>query len=208
MPIRLTPHEITARNRLWIAEVTPSDAGGQLWRTPRPMTIGDLIAALRAAGCSQADIDKALRETYARYQQHFMDERAEEEYGPTVRAALAAGHAVPPQKLSTEAWIVYALFSDGKPESIASVVDSVDAFDRSVPTADEVAWAFTRLKQRGWLVEEGALYGLTAEGRAAIAGIIGTDGDALTTSRCYERGFRHIRHDNRRPPGQTMHRYR
>ena len=141
------------------------------------MTIGEVIAGLRAVGCSQADIDKALRETYARYQQHFTDETAEEEYGPKVRAALAEGQAVPPRQLSTEAWIAYALFVDGKPESIASVVDTVDALDRMVPTADEVAWAFMRLKQRGWLVVEGALYGLTAEGRAAIAGIIGRDGD-------------------------------
>ena len=177
VPIKLTPHEITARNRLWTAEVTPPEAKGQSWRTPGPMTIGELIAALRAVGCSPADIDKALRETYASYQQRFMDERSEEQYGPTVRAALAGEHPLPPQQPASEPWIAYALFLDGKPESIASVVDTVDYYFRIVPTPDEIASAFVRLKQRGWLVVRDGSYGLTTEARDAIAGIVGTDGD-------------------------------
>src|SRR2546428_9319836 len=65
MPNKLTPQEVTGQNRLWTAEVTPPEGGGRPWRSPGPMSVGDLMAALRAAGCNQPDIDEALREAAA-----------------------------------------------------------------------------------------------------------------------------------------------
>ncbi|HYM39351.1 MAG TPA: hypothetical protein VEY12_04280, partial [Thermoplasmata archaeon] len=76
-----------------------------------------------------------------------------------------------------EPLIAYALFIDKSPESIASVVDTADFIWRLVPTPDELAWAFVRLKKRGWLLVDGNLYGLTAEGKSNIASAVGKGGD-------------------------------
>lgn len=45
---------------LYRAEVSPPHAGGSSWTTPKPMTVDDLIAALRDLGCHQTDIGDAL----------------------------------------------------------------------------------------------------------------------------------------------------
>ena len=177
MEIKLTPQQLTGENRLWMAEVTPAEGGGRPWRSPAPMTVGNLMAALRAEGCSQPDIDKALREASAQYSQEFRDAEAEEKFGPTLRAAFAAEYEVPPQRAIAEPLIAYALFIDNLPETIASVVDTADYMWRLVPTADELSWAFVRLKRRGWLLVNGKLYGLTAEGKSAIASVVGEEGD-------------------------------
>jgi hypothetical protein len=179
MPIKLRPLESTSQNRLWTAEVTPPEGGGLPLRSTGPMTVGDLIAALKTTGCNQADIDNALREAMARYSQAFKDERAEQDYGPRLRAALAGEQEVAPQRPFIEPWIAYALFLDQAPASLASVLDTADFIDHLVPTPDEIAWAFVRLRRRGWLAVEANLYGLTAEGTRGIAVIIGEDGDRL-----------------------------
>lgn len=111
------------------------------------------------------------------YSQKFRDAEAEEIFGPTLRAAFAGEYEVPPQRTVAEPLIAYALFIDNSPESIAKVVDTADYIWRLVPTADELAWAFVQLKSRGWLLVQGNLYGLTAEGESAIASVVGEDGD-------------------------------
>jgi len=111
------------------------------------------------------------------YSQKFRDAEAEEIFGPTLRAAFAGEYEVPPQRTVAEPLIAYALFIDNSPESIAKVVDTADYIWRLVPTADELAWAFVQLKSRGWLLVQGNLYGLTAEGKSAIASVVGEDGD-------------------------------
>jgi hypothetical protein len=176
MPIKLTPQSFTSRNRLWTAEVTPPEGGGRPWRSPGPMKVGELMAALRTAGCSQADIDKALRDAAALYSQAFMDADANEKYEPAVRAALSGEHEPPPRRPFTEPLVAYVLFSGKKPASLAGLVDTADFIDHGPPSPDELAWALLRLKKRGWLVVNGDLYGLTADGKRIIAGIIGQDG--------------------------------
>jgi len=122
MPIRLTPQSLTVENKLWTAEVTPPEGGGHPWWSPGPMTVGDLIAALRAAGCSQADIDKALREANADYAQAFRDADAEKKYGPAVNAALSGDYEPPSGTPFTEPMVAYVLFFDKKPESLAELL--------------------------------------------------------------------------------------
>jgi len=173
MPIRLTPQSLTVENKLWTAEVTPPEGGGHPWWSPGPMTVGDLIAALRAAGCSQADIDKALREANADYAQAFRDADAEKKYGPAVNAALSGDYEPPSGTPFTEPMVAYVLFFDKKPESLAELLDTFDYIERGLPRPDELAWALLRLKRRGWLVVQKKLYGLTDEGRETIQSVVG-----------------------------------
>lgn len=56
------PIVITRVEDLYEAEVTPPHGGGRYWRSPQPMGIDDLIAALLERGCHQTDIGDALFE--------------------------------------------------------------------------------------------------------------------------------------------------
>ena len=56
------PIKINRVGRLYEAEVSPPHGRGQPWRSPRPMEIDDLIAALLERGCHQTDIGDAFHE--------------------------------------------------------------------------------------------------------------------------------------------------
>lgn len=161
MPIRLRPAE-----NLWNVEVTPPHGN---WQSSTPMTIGGLIEALRSIGCAQEEIDSALREAGTAKAMKYWESRI----GPTVHAALAGEYEVPPQEPFVEAWLAYVLFSQSTPIPMKNVVGIADAVNKTVPTPDEIAWAFLQLKERGWFVDRDGLYGLTSEGRATIESILG-----------------------------------
>lgn len=94
---------------------------------------------------------------------------------PGLRAALVGDREVSPQPPFIEAWLADALFYYDTPLSLEDVIESADAINHSIPNPDEVAWAFLRLRNRGWLAEQGNLYGLTAGGRRTIEAIVGRD---------------------------------
>jgi hypothetical protein len=95
---------------------------------------------------------------------------------PRLRAALAGEYEVVPQPPFAEAWLAFALFCYERPLSLEETIESADAIEHGIPNPDEVAWAFLRLKKRGWLAERGNLYGLTVEGRRAIEEVVGEGG--------------------------------
>jgi len=99
-----------------------------------------------------------------------------EEIAPTLRAALSGEREVPQQALFSEAWLGYALSYYRKLLSLEEVIESADAINHGIPRADEVAWAFLRLRVRGWLVVQGDLYGLTDEGRLVINTVVAQGG--------------------------------
>lgn len=135
------------------------------------MQIVDLISALKSIGCDKKDIDDALQNAWLQ-EYH----RWAEEISPALRAALAGRHKVQRQTPFVEAWLGYALYYYQKVLSLEEVLESADAINHAIPRADEVAWAFLRLGNRGWLAVQGDLYGLTAEGRRAIGDIV-TEGN-------------------------------
>ncbi len=91
---------------------------------------------------------------------------------PGLRAALAGDREVPPHTPFSEAWLAYALFYYDRLLSLEEVIESADAINHGIPNPDEVAWAFLRLKKRGWLAVQGDLYGLAAQGRRSIDTIV------------------------------------
>ncbi len=95
---------------------------------------------------------------------------------PRLRAALAGEYEVPPQPPLAEAWLGYALFCYERLLSLEETIESADAIEHGIPNSDEVAWAFLQLRKRGWLTEQGNLFGLTTRGRSAIADIVGKGG--------------------------------
>lgn len=154
---------------LWTAEVTQPHGR---WRPPRPMAIGYLIEALKSIGCHQTDIDHALREAATIQSQRYWDD----EIAPKVDAALAGEYEVPPQQPFTEAWLAYSLFLGESLLPLKDIVDIADYVNHALPSPDEIAWAFLRLRTRGWLAEQGGLYGLTTEGRRNVRGIVSEGG--------------------------------
>lgn len=54
--------QVQRRGKLFTAEVTPPHGNGTPWRSPRPMTVGELVDELRKLGCHQTDIGDALYE--------------------------------------------------------------------------------------------------------------------------------------------------
>ena len=46
----------------YTARVTPPHGSGQPWSAPRPLSLDELISALREQGCHQRDIGDALYE--------------------------------------------------------------------------------------------------------------------------------------------------
>src|SRR5437867_12596630 len=91
---------------------------------------------------------------------------------PGLRAAIAGEREVPPQDPFSEAWMGYALFYYSRLLSPEVVIEAADAISQAIPNLNEIAWAFLRLKERGWLVVEGDSYALTAEARHTIEAIV------------------------------------
>ncbi|GEM_PF-4043768 len=98
-----------------------------------------------------------------------------EKISPVVRAALSGELNLPEQRQFSEAWIGLALFGHKGIASLEEIVGSADAINHGIPTPEEVAWAFLRLRKRGWLEVKGGSYGLTLEGRQAIDVIVSQD---------------------------------
>jgi hypothetical protein len=98
-----------------------------------------------------------------------------EKINPIVQAALAGRLNVPEQKQFSEAWLGLALFGNKGIVPLEEIIGSADALNHKIPTGDEVAWAFLRLKTRGWLEVKAGSYGLTLEGRRAIDIIVSQD---------------------------------
>jgi len=178
MPVR-----VIQQADLWMAEVTPPH--GQ-WRSSRPMGMGYLIEELKSIGLQQGEIDLALREAVEIKSRAHHDDRIL----PTLNAALAGEYDVPPQLPICEAWLAYALFLGGERLlPLRDVVYIADFIVRGPPTPDEIAWAFLRLRTRGWLDQQDDLYGLTAEGRRAIGDFVG-EGTVLGVLRRIEEWIR------------------
>ena len=95
-----------------------------------------------------------------------------ERIAPRVQAALAGKQEVPPQPPFTEAWLTYALYWRESPMSLEEVIFRADSVNHAVPNPEEIAWAFIRLRKRGWLSVQGDSYALTAEGRRAVESIV------------------------------------
>jgi len=161
------PVKLRQEGNLWTAKVTPPHG---YWQSPKPMVVGDLIEALRSIGCPQNAIDSALREAASSRTTKYW----EDEIGPTLHATLSGEYEVPPQQPYVEAWLALVLFLEPSPIPMKEVVDLADFVNKTVPTPDEIAWAFLRLRIRGWFVEKDGLYGLTSEGRSTIESIVGT----------------------------------
>ena len=158
--------KLRQEGRLWMAEVTPPHG---CWQSPKPMAIGDLTEALASAGCSQEDIDIALREAYLiKRDQDWNDWML-----PKLRQALAGTYEVTPQESNEEGIIAYVLFERESPVSIWEISDAYDYLNRVGMTTDVLAWAFVRMNERGWLLERDNRYGLTADGRKEIKEIAG-----------------------------------
>jgi hypothetical protein len=101
-----------------------------------------------------------------------------EDIAPQLHVALSGNREVLPQDPFNEAWMAYALFRTDSPLPVLlmEVIAIADGINHSIPNPDEIAWAFLRLKERGWLAVEGDSYGLTAEGRNSIKSIVGGGG--------------------------------
>jgi hypothetical protein len=92
---------------------------------------------------------------------------------PVVQAALSGKRTVPRHTPFSEAWLAYALYCYDRPLLMEEVIGSADAINHAIPKPEEVAWAFLRLRKRGWLLVRGNLFGLKSEGRRAIDTIVG-----------------------------------
>src|SRR5213594_3248180 len=99
-----------------------------------------------------------------------------EAIAPQLQMLLAAESMIPPQRPFTEAWITMALFWDDSPHSLEGIIATADAINHDIPYPEEIAWALVRLRKRGWLVEQGGSYQLSAEGRGYIEHITGEGG--------------------------------
>ncbi len=71
----------------------------------------------------------------------------------------------------TDAWILaaVALASERDGATLAEVIGAADAIAHTIPTADELADAFSRLVGCGIVQTEGGRYGVAPEWRPAIA---------------------------------------
>jgi len=99
-----------------------------------------------------------------------------EKIAPVLRAALAGQREIPSKKPFSEAWMGVALFYNGRIVPLEEVIGTADGINHGIPNPNEVAWAFLRLRKRGWLAVQGDSYGLTSEGRRAMASVVGEGG--------------------------------
>lgn len=155
----------------WTAEVTTSQG---TWRSPPTMPYRELRWKLLFMGINKDEIQKAEIKAYVE-KAEFHYRRLEMEYLPFLQAALAGEREVPEQRPFTEGWLAYALFCHDEISSLNKVIGSADAENHSIPTYDEISWAFLRLRRRGWLAVEGDLYGLMPEGHRAVKEIVDKD---------------------------------
>ena len=181
----IMPIKVVKEGDLYSVEVTGGD-GGLVWQSPRPMPTNELWLALRGLGCTSEEIVLAF-EGVPRPSPyyHFADDLL-----PHVQAALAGKRETPQQKPFVEAWMAIALISGPTPEiprPLEDVLGDADSINVAVPTATEIAWAVLRL---GGRVEQGSEYGLPAEGRRAIDGIVGKNGGGLTQAERLEEWMR------------------
>ncbi len=168
MPIKIVPE-----GALYNAEVTPPQGN---WRSPHPMRSDDLARKLLSIGCRSPEIAQALREAGVQSFSGYYQKVAEETI-TLLKAALAGEYEPLPQSPFTEVWMAYALFLDAKtPITLEEIIASADSIEHSVPSPDEIVWAFLRLRKRGWLAEQNNLYELTTEGRRTINEIVGKGG--------------------------------
>lgn len=91
---------------------------------------------------------------------------------PVLKSALAGEREVLPQKPFVEAWLGYALHCYGRLQTLEEVIASADAINHAIPNADEIAWAFLRLRRRGWLLIKDDSYGFTPKGRREIDSVV------------------------------------
>jgi|SRR6266516_3182167 len=101
-----------------------------------------------------------------------------EKVEPQVRAALEGRRRIPQQTPLAEAWLALALFLGESSLRLEHIIHIADGISHAFPNSDEIAWALLRIRDRGWLVESNGEYGLTSEGRSAIARVIG-EGEVL-----------------------------
>lgn len=162
------PVKVLKEGNLYSAVVTEA-GGGLRWQTPHPMPTNELWLALKAAACTPEEIVEAFRgvpRPSGYY--HIADEMM-----PGIDAALAGRRAVPVQKAFVEAWIALALECEPSAAPLEDILEQADSINIAVPTTDEVAWAFLRLRERGWLTIEGGKFGLTAEARRKVGSVVG-----------------------------------
>ncbi len=162
------PVKIVRDGNLYAAEVTPPQGN---WKSPHPMPSDELGRKLLSIGCDPAEIRRSLLEAGV---QPFTSEYHEhaERIRPVLLAALTGEREVPPQEPFSEAWLADALYYYKRMLSIWEVLESADAINHAIPNPDQIAWAFVRLRKRGWLAIDGDLFGLTPEGRRAIEAIL------------------------------------
>jgi hypothetical protein len=91
---------------------------------------------------------------------------------PYVQAALAGKVQVPPQTMSAEVWLTLALFWERTNKTLEGLIRDADVVGHSLPSAEEVAWTLVKLRERGWLSTEGALFGLTTGGIHTIESVV------------------------------------
>lgn len=164
------PISVVKEGNLYSAEVT-QEGEGLRWRTPHPMPSDELGRKLLSLGCDPVDIRRALLDAGV---QPFTSEYHEhaERIRPELLAALMREREVPTQEPFSEAWLADALYYYTRPLPLWEVLESADAINHAIPNADQVAWAFLRLRERGWLAIEGDFFGLRPEGRRAIDAIL------------------------------------
>lgn len=162
------PIKIMKDAKLFSAEVTDSK-GDSTWHSRHPMRVTELVQALEERGCPRSEVASALAEAgLPLCWGQFADLMQAQ-----VENALAGKRDVPAPDQYAEAWITYALFWKKPPSLLEDVVAAADAINHAIPTADEVAWTFLRLRKRGWLSTEGSKYVLTPDARRTIEGVVG-----------------------------------
>src|SRR5713101_7665981 len=90
---------------LFMAEVTPPQSNGLHWRSPKPMQMRELFAALKAIGCDPKEIGEAIEKAA-----HQAQVKYAQSVSPRVRAVLSGESKVPEQEPFIEAWLAMALF--------------------------------------------------------------------------------------------------
>lgn len=92
---------------------------------------------------------------------------------PYVQAAVAGKVQVPPQPVSAEVWLTYALYWERSRKTLEELIRDADVVGHSLPSAEEIAWTLLSLRNRGWLIAQGDRFGITAEGVQIIESVVG-----------------------------------
>lgn len=116
--------------------------------------------------------DNDLKETVERALATYRERSRQ--VAPYVQAAVAGKIQVPPQSLSSEVWLTYALYWEGSKKTLEELIRDADVVGHSLPSAKEIAWTLLSLRNRGWLSIQGELFGLTPEGMQTIKTVVAT----------------------------------